>query len=321
MYLICVGLLLTTLIGNVTAQENKNAQENKFGYVSRVEGEWIDSDTHAAITAGTIFKPSARFRPSAPKASIEMRFYPDLCAKSINCDPEGKPCLKEYAAEVLQKEAQQACNTNGGWAKSLSAAFARFIAGADNEKVALAMTLSRDSGANAGASEPVLTDAVLLVEDGRLDPKPLLASTASGSFSLEFCPQADDLSFECAAEADRIALNQAQGGFGSIPFSRRLGLYHVRLWTLTPRGVQASDQGATVLVGDKGQHAGTQRRFEEIKRGASDAAKTDPMIRLMMSAWLAQHQAGGAEWVGIGPSSANGTLTSASSFSSYLPGS
>ena len=29
------------------------------------------------------------------------------------------------------------------------------------------MTLSRDSGENAGASEPGLTDAVLLVEDGR----------------------------------------------------------------------------------------------------------------------------------------------------------
>ena len=50
------------------------------------------------------------------------------------------------------------------------------------------MTLSRDSGENAGASEPVLTDAVLLVEDGRLDPKPLLASTASGSFSLGVLP-------------------------------------------------------------------------------------------------------------------------------------
>ena len=46
----------------------------------------------------------------------------------------GKPCQTEYAAEALKKDAQQACPTNVGWAKALSAAFARFIAGAENEK-------------------------------------------------------------------------------------------------------------------------------------------------------------------------------------------
>lgn len=232
--------------------------------------------------------------PPSSKAIIELKFSPDLCSKTIQCSGENG-CLKEDAVEALQKEAQSSCGTSGGWAKPLAAAFARFIGGAENQKVALAMTLSRDAGENAGTDEPVLADVILLVEEGRLDPKPLISSTVSGSFSLEFCPAGNDLSFDCAADSDRIPLNQTQGGLASIPFSKPLGLYHVRLWKLTPRGVQPTDQGATVLVGNKRQHAATQRRFEEIKLGSSAAAKTDPMIRLMMSAWLAQHQVGGGE--------------------------
>ena len=153
------------------------------------------------------------------------------------------------------------------------------------EGTALAMTLSRGSGdSNDDPGEPALREAVLCVESGHVDLKPLFRTEATDNYSLQFCDPGPALALD-ATSAQCSEKGRAKLTGTKIAISLEDGAYLVRLWRKTPRGEQSTGRTAIALVCSNCEQR--QKEFEEISDQALESAGTNRIIRSMLGAWLA----------------------------------
>lgn len=291
-YILFALMLTATLSRIVLAQQSR-----PIAYVISLQGEWRDTAANQALLPLTVLTMDSGLRqvprPREKPPMIRLRFLEGLCEDTIECS-DATPCSQAFPIRQRYSRLAASCRENRvPWTRALAAAWTGFFGSTAGSRPALAITMSRSvNGDDEEGDDPVLQEAVLLVEDGRIELDTLFRKAANGAFSLQFCDPGPTLSDSCgeSAEKDRIAVRIVNGKPAPAPFSKTEGLYRVRLWKKTPTGEQPTEKTAIVLLGANSSYAKTQRSFLEISRPALELARTDPMVRLMLSAWLAQNQ-------------------------------
>lgn len=267
-----------------------------IGYVAGLKGKWQYAENGRDLAPLSLLNSGSGLRMVAASGtelpSIRLRFFPSLCEAAVACS-DAATCAKPMAVKEIYDSHAESCKQEPSWASSISSAFHRFFQAGQANALALALTVSRSvEPGDVPDDAAALQDAVLLLDEGRFDPASLFRPGASGAFWLQFCPPGPALSNDCADAGDmeRVAVKLAGGRPEPAAFPGAEGLYRVRLWKMTPRGAQPTEQMASALIGAASRYAQTQREFLEISAGARDMARNDPMIRLMLGAWLAQRQ-------------------------------
>ena len=256
-------------------------------YVKDVTGEWRDG--------------SRRLKPLSvlhDDSKLELNGNGEITIRFLNglCDQPG-PCGGGGACRFAIKDLKPLCPVPSGSAlNALMAAFKGFFRSAHSDDPGQALTLSRAGGDDDDGEGPVLQEAVLLVENGRIEFAPLFKTAVNGSFSLQLCDPGPQLTNNCSESSpdERVAVRIANGQAQPAEFSKPDGLYRVRLWRMTPRGPQPTEKGAIVLIGAKSALTEKQQKFREISSAVAERASTDAMIRLMLASWLAQNAKGTA---------------------------
>lgn len=273
------------------------AQESRpMAYVIDLSGEWRDTTTDHPLMPLSVLTLDSGLRlvprPGETPPLIHLRFLDGLCEDTIECS-DATPCSRAFSIKQRYSLLAGCREKSVPWTRAIVAAWTGFFGSTAEHQPALAITMSRGLGGDdEEGDDPVLQEAVLLVDGGRIELEPLFRKAANGVFSLQFCDPGPALSDSCSesAEKDRIAVRIVNGRPRPASFTKPEGLYRLELWKKTPNGEQPTERTANVLIGAKSSYAETQRTFLEIARPATELARTDPMIRLMLSAWLARNQ-------------------------------
>jgi hypothetical protein len=258
------------------------AEDGKpIGYVVDTHGTWRGPRS-AEIVPLTVLWLNDELKLSSLSGSIKMRFFPALCETEIKCGG-AEPCKNisvKQSYEMLDKKCHAEVKS---WQTSLVDAWLAFF-GPHAEFAALAITLSRGVE-DENASLPVLQEAVLSIDDGRVDWSPLFRKNFKGVYSLQFCDPGPALALDATVEDCSEKFRQKLTG-SSTTFSLKDGHYLVRLWNNKGRGDLPTGRTAIVLVCRNCNE--TQKDFQTISEQARELAGTDRMIRPMLGAWLAE---------------------------------
>jgi hypothetical protein len=282
-------LAFVVLAAIVAAQDPR-----ELGYIIGMKGEWRDDSSRvlrplSLLNPGSHVRLASRAGEAAPM--IRIRFFQGLCEQPVNCS-DAVRCDQPISVDQLFSRLADTCRVKpGSWANAIVAAWTGFFHPTSSGEPGLAITMSRAAESNDDDGDgPSLRESVLLVDSGRIDLAPLFKTAANGSFSLQFCDPGPELTENCgeSTERERLPVKIANGLPAPAEFSKPAGLYRVRLWRMTPKGPQPTEKTAIALIGPKSNLAGKQQAFQEISASASDMARTDPMIRMMLIAWLAE---------------------------------
>jgi hypothetical protein len=215
--------------------------------------------------------------------TIKMRFFPALCDDDIKCGPT-EPCTNIVIRQRYEKLGAKCRAEEGTWMSALANAWKDFF-GPHVEGTALAMTLSRGTDdSDDDPSVPPLHEAVLRVENGRVDLKPLFRTALTDDYSLQFCDPGPNLALDATSE-QCSEKGRAKLTGTKIAISLEGGAYLVRLWKRTPKGEQPTGRTAISLVCSNCEQ--TQKEFEGISDQALESAGSNRIIRSMLGAWLA----------------------------------
>jgi hypothetical protein len=262
------------------------AEDGKpIGYVVDTHGKW-HGPRSAEIVPLTVLWLNDELRLSSPPGSIKMRFFPTLCETEIKCGG-AEPCKNisiKQSYEMLDKKCHAEAKP---WQTSLGDAWLAFF-GPHAEGAALAITLSRGVMDDENPNLPVLQEAVLTVNDGRVDWTPLFRNSPAGMYSLQFCDPGSALDVACgdSAKDERITIRLTGRDLPPARFSKPEKLYRVRLWKMMRSDELPTERTAIVLVCRHCEQ--TQKDFEHIAGQARESIGTDRMIRSMLGAWLAE---------------------------------
>jgi hypothetical protein len=268
-------------------------QEKPVGYVVEMRGEWHVAKTDSILAPSSLLMHQDELRlaqkPGDTAPMVHLRFYTGLCDDVYNCTP-ATPCAKPISVSARFAMLADECRVKSTtWATTISNAWLAFFGTRASSNPAIAITLSR--GSDAGDDEgddPVLQESVVNVKAGALDLGQLFQAVPAGAFSLQFCDPGPALDATCgdSAEKDRASVKISAGKPVLAALSKAEGLYRVRLWKMTPKGQQPTARNAIVLVCRNCDE--TQKTFEDLSLPARGLARKDPMIRMMLSAWLAE---------------------------------
>ncbi len=265
------------------------AQENSFaGYPVRIEGHWVEVKSGRELQVSEQLRLDSGVRMAKDSSSGSITIRMPGCSKDRQLTCSGSTsCDQTYWLKDLECVRPE----RGSAIEAMVSALQHFLAGDAGENVATAITMSRAGDSGEGAANlPEMRDAVLLADNGMLDPTPLLGSIPAGKFWLEFCRSGPALDADCD-EAPRIPLTVTPDRTPEpMSFTGAIGLYRVRLWKMSPRGPQATDRSAIALIGPSGSYLEIQKRFAPIAAAAAAMDQHDPYVRLMTGAWILENR-------------------------------